>query len=147
MPFWWQFVRKWHQIRWKSHHFLSKCHGNAMTWTCVKFLSCLRMENKRNVDKWHGIFMEFGVNFETNQEMGWGYRNIVGLSIFTTNHDEESEILLQKLIELDLLGKLGYYWLLKLCGQAKIYDYVQNTIFATPHAPQILALFYFHTFI
>ena len=40
---WRQFGRKWDQIRWKSHHFLSKCHGNSMTWTCPKSMSCLSM--------------------------------------------------------------------------------------------------------
>ena len=48
MSFWRQFGWKWDQIRWKSHHFLSKCHGHSMTWTCAKSLSCLGMENKKN---------------------------------------------------------------------------------------------------
>ena len=45
MSFLWQFGWR-HQIRWKFHHFLSKCHGNSMTWTCPKSLSCSSMENK-----------------------------------------------------------------------------------------------------
>jgi len=46
MSFWRQFGWKWDQIRWKSHHFLSKCHGNSVTWACPKSTSCLGMENK-----------------------------------------------------------------------------------------------------
>ena len=46
----------------KSHHFLSKCHGNFMTWTCPKFMACSSMENKSNLDKWHGIVMDMGVD-------------------------------------------------------------------------------------
>ena len=45
----------------KSHHFLSKCHGNSMTRTCPKSMSCSSMENKYSVDKWHGMVMEFVV--------------------------------------------------------------------------------------
>ena len=45
MSFWWQFGQR-HQIRRKSHHFLSKCHENSMTWTCPKSMSCSSMENK-----------------------------------------------------------------------------------------------------
>jgi len=46
ISFWRQFGRKWDQIRWKPHHFLRKCHGNSMTWTCPKSMSCSSMENK-----------------------------------------------------------------------------------------------------
>ena len=46
MSFWRQFGQKWYWIRWKSHNFLSKCHGNSITWTCVKSTSCFCMENK-----------------------------------------------------------------------------------------------------
>ena len=48
----------------KSHHFLSKCPGNSMTWTCLKSISCLSMENKLNLDKWHGIVMKLGVDLD-----------------------------------------------------------------------------------
>ena len=41
-----QFGRKRRQMPWKSHHCLSKCHGNSMTWTCPKSMSCSSMENK-----------------------------------------------------------------------------------------------------
>ena len=44
MSFWRQFGRKWGQIRWKSYHFLRKCHGNSMTWTCPKSTSCSSMD-------------------------------------------------------------------------------------------------------
>ena len=66
MSFWRQFglARKWHQIRWKFHHFLSKFHGNSMTWPCPKSMSCFYMENKWNLYKWHGMVMQFGVNFD-----------------------------------------------------------------------------------
>ena len=64
MSFLQQFGRKWHKMRWKSHHFLSKCHGNSMTWTCPKSMSCLSMEDKHNLDKWDGKVMEFGVNLD-----------------------------------------------------------------------------------
>ena len=47
MSHWPQFGRKLYQIRWKSHHILSKCRGNSMTWTCPKSMSCFcNMENK-----------------------------------------------------------------------------------------------------
>ena len=36
MSFWRQYAQKWHLIRWKSHQFHSKCHGNSMTWTCQR---------------------------------------------------------------------------------------------------------------
>jgi len=48
----------------QSHHFLSKSHGNSMTWTCPKSMSWPSMENKYSVDKWHGIVMEFGVDLD-----------------------------------------------------------------------------------
>ena len=48
----------------KSHHFLGKCPGNSMTWTCPKSMSCSSMENKYSVDKWHGMVMEFGVDLD-----------------------------------------------------------------------------------
>ena len=64
MSFWRQFglVRKWDQVREKSRHFFSKWHGNSWTWTCPKSMSCSSMENKYNLDKWHGMVMEFGVD-------------------------------------------------------------------------------------
>ena len=70
--------RKWDQIRRKSRDFLSKCHGNSMTWTCSKSMSCSSMKNKYNLDKWHGIVMEFGVDFDQNavelwREMTWSF--------------------------------------------------------------------------
>jgi len=40
LPFWRQLGRKWCQIRCKSHHFLIKRHGNSVTWTCPKSMSC-----------------------------------------------------------------------------------------------------------
>ena len=46
MSFWRQFGWKLEQIRWKSHHFLRKSHGNSMTWPCSKSLSCTSMENE-----------------------------------------------------------------------------------------------------
>ena len=39
--------RTWDQIRRKYHHFLSKYHGNSMTWTCPKSMSCSIMENNK----------------------------------------------------------------------------------------------------
>ena len=57
-------VRKWDKIRWESHHFLSKCHDNSMTWTYPKSMSCSSMENKKSLDKWHGMVMKFGVNLD-----------------------------------------------------------------------------------
>ena len=47
----------------KSHHFLGKCHGNSMTWSCPKSMSCFSTENKWNREKGHEIVMEFRVNF------------------------------------------------------------------------------------
>ena len=58
MSFWRQFGRKWDQIRWKSHH-LSKCHGNSMTWTCLKSMEYFCTENEQNLDTWHERVMEF----------------------------------------------------------------------------------------
>ena len=40
------YSRLWDRIRWKSQHFLSKCHGNFMTWPCPKSVSCFCVENK-----------------------------------------------------------------------------------------------------
>ena len=37
---------KWHQIRWKSHHFLRKCPKISTNWTYPKSMSCSSMENK-----------------------------------------------------------------------------------------------------
>ena len=73
-----QCATKLHQIRWKSYHFLRKCHGHSMTWTCTKSMSCPSMENKWNLDKWHGIVMEFGVNLDQTavnlwHEMTWNF--------------------------------------------------------------------------
>ena len=45
-------------------HFLSKCHENSMTWTRIKSMPCSSMEKIYNLDKWHGIVMEFGVNLD-----------------------------------------------------------------------------------
>ena len=45
---WLQFGREWDQIWWKSHHFLGKAHGNSMTWTCPKSMSCSSMEKQTN---------------------------------------------------------------------------------------------------
>ena len=64
LSFWWQFGRKWDQIRWKSHQFFGKCPGNSMIWTCPKSMSCFSMENKWNLDELHGIAMEFGVSLD-----------------------------------------------------------------------------------
>ena len=58
MSFWREFGRKWDQIRWKFHHFLSKCHENSMTWTCANSKSCLSIEKQQNLDKWHGICVD-----------------------------------------------------------------------------------------
>ena len=88
MPFWRQFGRKWHQIRWKSHHFLGWCHGNSMalelvqnpshvpawrtnktwindmesSWNLVSIWTKLR--SICNI-KWHGISMRIHVTFWT----------------------------------------------------------------------------------
>ena len=51
MSFLRQFGRKCHRIRWKSHHFLSKCHRNSMTLPYPKTMSGLSMENKQHLDK------------------------------------------------------------------------------------------------
>ena len=77
MPYWREFGRKWDQIWRKSHDFLSKCHGNSMTWPYQKSMSCSSMENKWNLDKWHGIVMEFGVDLDQNYSVDlWRYEMI-----------------------------------------------------------------------
>ena len=49
----------------KSHHFLTKCPGNPMILISVKSMSCLGIWiNNWNLDKWHGMVMEFGVNWD-----------------------------------------------------------------------------------
>ena len=81
MSFWRQFGQKWDQIQWKSHHFLRKCHGNSMTWTYPKSTSCSSMENKGNLDEWHGMVMEFGVDLDQTTvdlwrcEMAWNFHD------------------------------------------------------------------------
>jgi len=39
--------QKWDQILWKSHHFLSKYHGNSMTWTWRKFIDIMFQRGKQ----------------------------------------------------------------------------------------------------
>ena len=88
MSFWRQFGREWDQIRRKFRHFLSKCPGNSMTWPCTKSMSCSSMEDKYNLDKWHGIVIEFGEGFGPNRhqvelwrEMTW---NSISMRIHVT---------------------------------------------------------------
>ena len=84
MSFWRQFSRKWPQSRWKTHHFLSKCHGNFLTWTCPKSMSCFSMENNENLDKWHGMVMEFGVSFGQTAVSLWHNNDKISMTIYVT---------------------------------------------------------------
>ena len=66
VSFWPQFGRKWHKIRWKSHHFLGKCHGNSMTWPCPKIHVMFQhgKQIKPGCMTWnrHGISCQFQPN-------------------------------------------------------------------------------------
>ena len=86
--------RKLHQIWWKSRQFLSKCHGNSMTWPCLKSMSCFRREIKWNLGKWHGIVMEFGVNLDQTAVNIW---HVISMRIHVTFLQWSNDLFLQSL--------------------------------------------------